>query len=163
MPKSDDLLKEIMARRAALKAAPQRNALAQILDSLNAFDTLESLTRRLRLTYGPKVITRGAESMGVVVWKRAPGYHGYKILTLTGLWVALRDDQPYVLVGSKTLAFSAPFYDADAYHKIIRSSYDLYYQDDNLPPVKPAFTVRYAAEQRLELREIVARELAKCL
>lgn len=162
MPQShDDLLKEIMARRKALQTAPQQDALAQVLDALNAFDTLDTLSRKIKLCYGPKVISSAAPSKGVVIWKRPPGYHGYKVLTLIGVWVRLIDDAPQIVVGSKRLAFSAPFYDADAYHKLIRQNYDLYYQDDKLPPNNPAFSVPYATDQRLELRQTVARTLAE--
>jgi hypothetical protein len=66
-------------------------------------------------------------------------------------------------VGMKLLAFSAPFYDADAYHKLIRKNYDLYYKDDNTPPAQPAYSVPYDADQRLELRETTGREVAKLL
>ncbi len=162
MPQShDDLLKEIMARRKALQAAPQQDALAQVLDAVNAFDTLDALQSQIRLCYGPKVISSAAPSKGVVIWQRPPGYHGYKVLTLIGVWARLIEDTPQIVVGSKRLAFSAPFYDADAYHKLIRRSYDLYYQDDKLPPRDPAFSAPYAADLRLELRRTVARTLAE--
>ncbi len=161
--KSDDLLNEIMARRRAKQLAPQQDVLARVLDDLNAVDTLDALRRRNKLTYGPQVL-RGA-TMGVVVWRRAAGYYGYKTLSLIGVWAVLRDDAanavPYVIVGKKLLAFSAPFYDADAYHKLIRKNYDLYYHDDGTPPVKPSLAVHYAADERLDLRAPVARELAQ--
>lgn len=163
MPKSDDLLNEIIARRKALQQAPEQNALERVLDDLNAFDALDQLRRRTQLCYGPKVIHSGGKliSTGVVIWRRAPGYYGYKTLSLIGLWTFHRDEQTLVAIGTKKLAFSPPFYDADAYHKLIRKDYDLYYQDDRTPPAKPAFAVRYDAEQRLDLRETVARELAR--
>ncbi len=157
--KSDDLLNEIIARRRAKQLAPQQDVLARVLDDLNAFDTLEALKRRTKLCYGPQVL-RGA-TMGVVVWRRAPGYYGYKTLSLIGVWAVLREDQPYVVIGKKLLAFSPPFYDADAYAKLIRKNYDLYYHDDGSPPAKPVFAVHYDAETRLDLRATVARELAK--
>lgn len=157
--KTDDLLNEIIARRRAKQLEPQQDVLARVLDDLNAMDTLDALRRRDKLTYGPKAIS--TESMAVVVWRRASGYYGYKTLTLIGVWAVLRDDHPYVVVGKKLLPFAQPFYEADAYHKLIRKGYDIYYKDDGSPPAKPSFSVRYDREQRLELRETLARELAK--
>jgi hypothetical protein len=162
MSKSDDLLNEIIARRRAKQLAPQQDILARVLDDLNAFDTLETLIERMKLCYGPKVIS-GEGRMGVVVWRRPPGYHGYKTLSLIGVWAVLREDQPQIMVGRKLLAFSAPFYDADAYHKLIRKNYDLYYNDDNQPPTAPSFSAPYESERRLELRETVKRAVAELL
>ena len=75
----------------------------------------------------------------------------------------MRGENALIAVGKKLLAFSAPFYDADAYHKLIRKSYDLYYHDDNMPPAQARLQRAYDAEQRLELRATIAHELAKCL
>ena len=162
--KSDDLLNEIIQRRRAREVEAQRDPLARILDDLNAMDALGALRKRATLCYGPKAIKSAAPpSMGVVIWQRPAGYYGYKTLTLIGVWAYWRDETALIAVGKKLLPFSAPFYDADAYHKLIRDHYDLYYHDDSTPPAKPAFSVRYDAEQRLDLRATIAHELAKCL
>ena len=95
-----------------------------------------------------------------MIWRRPAGYHGYKVLTLIGVWALLRDERAQIIVGAKQLGFSAPFYDAEAYDKLIRKNYDLYYADDHQPPAAPTFSAPYNAEQRLELRETVARSLA---
>jgi hypothetical protein len=164
MPKrNDDLLNEIIQRRRAHQIAAETDPLARILDDLNVMDTLESIRKRSRLTYGPKVILSAQPSRAVVIWRRAPGYHAYKTLTLIGVWAYLRDDAPIITIGTKQLAFSAPFYDAEAYNKLIRQNYDLYYKDDNRPPAQPAFSVRYDPEQRLDLRETIERELARLI
>jgi hypothetical protein len=63
-------------------------------------------------------------------------------------------------IGVKRLSYSAPFYDAEAYHKLIRRNYDLYYQDDDTPPVD-ALSIPYQPELRLSLRETIATELAR--
>jgi hypothetical protein len=161
MPKrNDDLLNEIIQRRRANQIAAQTDPLARILDDLNIMDTLEAVRKRAKLTYGPKIITSALPSKGVVIWRRAPGYHGYKTLTLLGVWASLSGETPMIAIGRKQLSFSAPFYDADAYHKLIKGNYDLYYKDDNRPPAQPVFSVPYAAEQRLMLRDAIATELA---
>ena len=165
--KQDDLLNEILQRRKANQLAKQTDPLAHILDDLNAMDALDGLRRRAKLCYGPKAIKSALPSLGVVIWQRASGYYGYKTLSLIGIWVSMRAEgesqRPILAIGKKMLKFSAPFYDADAYHKLIRDAYDLYYQDDRKPPTQPAYSVAYDAEQRLELRGMIAHEVGKLL
>jgi hypothetical protein len=164
MPKrNDDLLNEIIQRRRTNQIAAQTDPLARILDDLNVMDTLEALRKRAKLTYGPKVILSALPSRAVVIWRRPSGYHGYKTLTLIGVWAYQHDAAAIISIGAKQIAFSAPFYDADAYHKLIRKNYDLYYRDDNRPPAHTPFSVEYDPEQRLELREAIELELSKYL
>lgn len=162
----------ILAQMAQIRRekaeAPKRAAqdeLARILDGLNVWDTLEALrTKRFspNLCHGPKAI--GGLSpfpyVGVVVWHRPAGYYGYKTLTLLGVWARYEGEKPILLIGVKRLSYSAPFYDAEAYHKLIRRNYDLYYQDDDMPPAD-ALIISYDPEMRLSLRETIAAELAK--
>ncbi len=159
--RNDSLLNEIIARRRANQIIQQADPLAQVLDDLNVMDTLEALHRRVKQTYGPKIITSALPSKGVVVWQRAAGYYGYKTLKLFGVWAYARDETPVIVIGSKMLAYSEPFYEAEAYHKLIKQSYDLYYRDDNRPPPLPAYSVRYDPEARLDLRATIAKELAR--
>jgi len=164
MPKrNDDLLNEIIQRRRAHQIAAETDPLARILDDLNVMDTLEAIRKRSKLTYGPKVILSALPSRAVVIWRRAAGYHAYKTLTLIGVWAYQRDNAPVIAIGAKQLAFSAPFYDAEAYNKLIRQNYDLYYKDDNRPPARSSYSVRYDPDQRLELRETLEGELSKYL
>ena len=151
-------------RAEAPKRAAQEN-LARILDGLNVLGTLETL-RAMRfsphLCYGPKTVgaLEPVVCVGVVLWFRPAGYYGYKTLTLLGVWAQGEGTIPTIAVGVKRLAFARDFYDAEAYHKLIRRGYDLYYNDDGLPP-PDAFTIAYSAEMRLSLRETIAAELAK--
>ena len=162
MPRrNDDLLNEIMQRRKANQIAAQTDPLARVLDDLNVMDTLEAIRKRSTLCYGPKIINSALPSKGVVLWQRSPGYYGYKTLKLFGIWLVLRDETPVVVIGKKLLPFAAPFYDADAYHKLIKQNYNLYYKDDNQPPAQPGYSVRYDPDERLELRATIAREIAR--
>lgn len=164
------ILEQVAQIRRARAEAPKRAAqenLARILDGLNVLGTLEALRMKRfspSLCYGPKTIgaLEPVACVGVVLWFRPAGYYGYKILSLLGVWARGEGAVPQISVGLKRLAFSAPFYDAEAYHKLIRRAYDLYYQDDNLPPTD-AFTISYSAALRLSLRDTIEAELVKRL
>lgn len=146
--------------------------LGRILDALNAWGTLEETRRALagitQLINGPKAFTSSARSLypyaGAVIWKRAPGYHGYKTLTLIGVW-ALHDFTPdrqvapSIVIGIKRLAYRPAFYDAEAYMKLIRRDYTLYYQDDYEPPLDPTAQQFYTPARRLELRGWLAQHV----
>ena len=148
--------------------APLRAAqadLASVLDGLNALDTLDSLrTGALSrvLSGGPLAIS-GAQPIpwvGAVIWQRAPGYFGYKMLTLYGLWAQHTPDGPLLLAGVRRLADARDFYEADAYHKRIRREFALYYADDGHPPAEPSWSARFRPEDRLALRAQAASALA---
>jgi hypothetical protein len=149
---------------APLRAAQAE--LATVLDGLNALDTLDSLRVNAlsRLLSGGPVAVSGAAPapwVGAVMWQRAPGYFGYKLLTLYGLWALQPAEGPVrVLAGTRRLAYALDFYEADAYHKRIRREFALYYNDDGHPPAEPAWSAQYRAEDRLALRGQAAAALA---
>jgi hypothetical protein len=162
------ILQQVAQIRRERSEAPRRAAqenLARVLDGLNVLGTLEELrTKRFspNLCHGPKTVgtLEPVVCVGAVLWHRPAGYYGYKTLTIVGVWARAESALPLISVGVKRLAFARDFYDAEAYHKLIRRGFDLYYNDDGLPP-SDAFTTPYSAEQRLSLREIIAAELAK--
>lgn len=137
-----------------------------ILDSLNAWDALDRARRQIsgsgpiRLAFGPKPVA-GPDYAGAVIWKRAPGYHGYKILTVVGIWCARTADAAHILIGSKRLPYQAPFFDPEAYHKILRRDYLTYYADDGAPPAHSGIRAQtiYDPAQRLALRRWLAAEV----
>lgn len=166
--RSTSVLAQITLIRREKAEAPKRAAqdeLARILDGLNVWDALDELrTKRFspNLCYGPKAIGGLAPVpyVGVVLWHRPAGYYGYKSLSLLGVWARQEGEYPAILVGVKRLPYTAPFYDAEAYHKLIRRSYDLYYQNDGAPPAD-ALAISYQPDLRLSLRETIAAELAR--
>lgn len=162
------VLEQIALIRRAKAEAPKRAAqedLARILDGLNVWDALDTLraSRFARnLCSGPKAVS-GFEPIpfvGVVIWHRPAGYYGYKTLTVLGVWAHMEAGLPVIKIGQKRLSFSAPFYDAEAYFKLIRREYDLYYKDDGTPPAD-ALAIPYHHDERLALRDTVAAELAR--
>jgi hypothetical protein len=176
-PRSD-LLEQIAQHRREHQNAPKRaaqDAFGLILDGLNALGALEDFKESVqrvkgfptsRLIYGPKPV-KGMQPtpwVGVVLWSRPAGYHGYKTLTLTGIWVYAQMGVPHFTVGTKILPFTAPFYDADAYNKLIRREFNLYYSDSPAPPPpeRRVLNAPYEASKRLEHREAVIAALDAC-
>ncbi len=149
------LLRQVQATLRQREVAPIHRQLAEILDGLDTWGMLEAACDRAPKSarlFGPQVVRRG-DAVAVVVWHKAPGFHGYRTLTLFGVW-ALADGR--LLVGTKQLAYSAATYNLESYHKLIRKGYKTYYKDDNTPPSAPVWAVTYAAEQRLTLRRQLA-------
>jgi hypothetical protein len=136
-----------------------------ILDGLNAWDALDRARRQvsgsgpIRLAFGPKPVA-GPDYAGAVIWKRAPGYFGYKILTVIGIWCTRTADAAHILIGSKQLPYQAPFFDPEAYYAILRRDYRTYYADDGAPPVGGGILAQttYDPAQRLMLRRWLAAE-----
>lgn len=148
---------------APLRAAQAE--LAAVLDGLNALDALDALKAGglSRLLSGGPLGVSGAQPapwVGAVLWQRAPGYYGYKTLTLYGLWAQQTSEGAVVLAGIRRVAYALDFYEADAYHKRIRREFGLYYADDGKPPAEPAWSAVYHAEDRLTLRAQAAEALA---
>jgi hypothetical protein len=149
----------ILQQVRLLRTEPARVQLAAILDGLDTWRAVEgarAAAPRL-LAWGPKAVSGITPSpwVGVVMWARAPGYDGYRVLTLRGVWVVQEGEAVRVMAGVKRLAYSAPFYEAEAYHKLIRKNFDLYYADDGAPPAHPTLDTPYDEARRLELRERV--------
>ena len=162
------VLEQVALIRRTKVEAPKRAAqedLARILDGLNTWDALDDLREKRfarSLCSGP-IALGGLEPVpyvSVVIWYRPAGYYGYKTLTVLGVWARADAGLTTIAVGAKRLAYSAPFYDAEAYHKLIRRNYDLYYKDDGLPPAD-SLVIPYHHDERLQLREVVAAELAR--
>ena len=155
----------ILRQIAQLRAQPAQEALARILDSLDAWGAAEVALKLLpRLTtWGPKAVS-GTSPMawvGVVVWQRAAGYTGYKLLTVRGIWAQQEGTDARIIVGQKVLPFTPPFYEAEAYHKLIRKGFDIYYSDNGSPPTTRWYNALYTEAQRLEMREAVRAAMAK--
>lgn len=140
---------------------------ARALDSLNALDSLEELGQ---LRFSPRLSSPARAYSGdqpspwvsVVFWTRPPGYLGYKVLSVYGIWASSADaDGIQIAIGMKKLPFARPFFDPEPYHKLFRRDYTLYYDDDGAPPAQPICAMRYVPDQRLIQREAVRASLVK--
>jgi hypothetical protein len=165
VPKQRPTPNEIMREVTRLRAAPAQSALASLLDGVDAWRAVESIAATLPrlLMGGPKIVQGALPSawVGVIIWQRAQGYTGYRTLRVMGIWAQHEPDAPRLIVGYKLLAYAAPFYDAEAYHKLIRKQYDLYYADDGAPPREHRlYDAPYVPEARLITREAVRAALA---
>jgi hypothetical protein len=125
-------------------------------------DDLRKRTPSGNLCFGPMDVY-GAKWSGVVVWYRPAGYHSYKTLTLLGVWACVDQEATLIIVGTRPLPFTAPFYDPEAYFYKIPHSFDLYYGDDAPPPEEEdrLLEVRYNPAQRLALRDDIEAVLAE--
>ncbi|MCC6614869.1 MAG: hypothetical protein IT320_15415 [Anaerolineae bacterium] len=160
MKRSHPSASSILQQVRLLRAQPAQAELARILDDLDAWRAVETaLAGQPRLiAWGPKIMRgdRPVPWVSVVMWRRASGYSGYKTLTLSGVW-AVQDTPPRIVVGQRRLPYAAPFYEAEAYHKLMRKEFTIYYRDDGAPPSLPSrrWDAPYVPEQRLALRETI--------
>lgn len=178
-PRHEDLMRLITARRKAEALAPlvaRQEDLARALDALNAYDALDELRRKkfaFNTCFGPKPYYGGTPSawVGVLIWKRAQGYYGYKTLTLYGAWardLAGSDDASEtagieIVTGSKVIPYTSEFYVAEAYFKLIRDGFDIYYSDDGRPPLHISASFTFDRANRLEQRQTLATALAQSI
>jgi hypothetical protein len=167
-----------------MKGVPDRHTrLAKALDALNAFDALDTVRRKRYNTatcFGPAPFTSPAAPtqvenlprwIGVLIWRRAPGYYGYKTLTLTGVWAvespapaesdaaAKADDGPItIIVGERIIPYTSDFYVAEAYFKLIRTTFTDYYSDDGRP-AEAAPICTFDRARRLDQRTLLVAAL----
>jgi hypothetical protein len=157
-----EIMRRMAERRAQQQVAQAKETLGSILDDVDALGKLEHLKRGLRFTWGPKVFS-AVSWVGALLWQRGSGYRGYRTLHVVGVWVCQEGEAVDLIVGTKNLAYTAPTYEAEAYHRLMRRGFDLYYQDDGSPPPLTGrrLTLRYSPDQRLENREAVRQALTE--
>lgn len=169
-PDSEQRYQEIMRRIAQGKSSPATetamSTCVKALDALNIVDLLDDLRRHPPDSiqcYGPKSIVRKTWA-GTVVWCKRKGFNTHLQLLLLGVWAIQRDDAIAIVVGTKELVYSAPIYTAEAYHKLIRTDYTVYYDDDGSPPPeKHLFSTVYDPAERLAIRQAIADAAAQWL
>lgn len=143
----------------------QQNRLAAVLDGLNAFGVLETVQKRPPpglLCFGPQAV-RGESWVGVVIWYRPPGYYHYQTIDLLGIWVEGGPDAMTISVGTRSLQFLAPFYNAESYFQHIRTTFETYYGSDVPPPEEAhrLLTALYDPARRIVLRREVEDAVAR--
>lgn len=156
--------------RAAVSTHEAQEVLASVLDGLNTMGTLDALRQKRfnrYLAHGPKAVFGMAQFpwVGAVIWHRPAGYYGFKTLTLFGAW-AFREaieSQPLVVVAAKRVPYAADFFEAEAYMKLMKRDFSVYYQDDGSPPVREnwLWSVVYAPAERMTQRQQLAEALAR--
>lgn len=164
----EEILRKIAERKAREQAqsalTARRDALMRALDLLNVHDALEALggvwQQRSRC-YGPEVYS-GSTWSGVLIWGFPRSYRGYRQLMLIGVWALHTEDGIQIVVGKRQLAFKPDFYEADAFYKLIKRGFDVYYADDGHPPAadeERLYDAPYDLAQRLEQRRAIAEVL----
>jgi len=170
-PSHRSIAAQVAQIRRARNEAPLRSAqaeLAAILDGLNALGELDKLREAAlsKFLSGGPVAVQGSQPepwVGAVIWQRAPGYFGYRTLTLYGIWALQNGAETRLRTGIRRLAYALDFFEADAYHKRIRREFALYYADDGAPPAdeSAAWNALYVPENRLTLRSEAADAISR--
>lgn len=148
-------------------AANPTNPQARILSGLNVLRVLEdNATKYLHdvLHYGPNSFA-GKGWASALIWYRDADYHSYRNLTLFGVWAVDESETTRLLLGTKTLEFSAPVYNAESYHALIKMGFKTYYGDDGSPPPTDdiIYETSFDPTRRLKLREEIATEIIQWL
>jgi hypothetical protein len=159
---NDKRYEEILRRIEAQKHAKEKPdvTLTAILDSVNAMDMIaQAAARDGWVCWGPKAFT-GKGWLGALVWGRRATYHGYRVLTVVGVWVVMRKGGVDTIFGVKRLPYSVPFYEPEAYHTLMHDTFVTYYGDDGSPPTEPLYTTPYTAEKRLAIRASLKNAIA---
>ncbi len=164
----EDILRKIAGRRpygGKARDDKPRKPHDAVLDGLNAYDSLAALAERDYehiLCHGPETKNAAAWS-AVLIWFRNKGYHGYKRLTLLGIWAHYSESEMALSLGTRNLAYQAPIYDAGVYRVAIESGFQLYYGDDGRPPNENEhlhYSSLYSEKKRLTLRQALREILA---
>jgi hypothetical protein len=147
--------------------APPTNPQARILSGLDVMRVLEENAYKYLhdiLIYGPASFA-GNGWAAVLIWYRDKGYHNYRELTLFGLWAVDDNGTTQLQLGTKSLQFSAPVYNAESYNTLIKRGFKTYYGDDGSPPPSEniTFTITFDPTARLKLRQMLADEMIQWL
>lgn len=163
MGDNDARYRDILQKIAAARETPPPVGLDTVLDALNVLDSLENIVRRKPHTFflhGPRVY-QGSNWQGVLVWYRRKGWQSYKKLIILGVWAIQRQAGLQLIVGTKTLEYSAAIYTAEAYHTLMKRDFRTYYGDDGSSPegVAILYEVTYHPTLRLSLRQALEQVL----
>lgn len=133
-----------------------------IIDSLNSYDILDKLAQRPYsnlIVHGPKALRYKTWS-GVVIWYRPKGYHGYKTLSLFGVWASQVGSDIQLTIGIRELPYRAAVYSAEGYFATIQKDFKLFYEDRGNPPTDDdiiLFQTTHQAKERLIYRQTLSK------
>ncbi len=150
--------------------APERNPTsspqATILAGLNVLGALEEAAQQYVhdvLWYGPGSFA-GQGWAAALIWYREKGYYAYKQVMLFGLWVVSVDAGEELRIGTRKLAYSAPFYNAESYQRLIQRDFTSYYGAGEPPQADDVlYRMTWAVERRLALRQEIRDALVQHL
>lgn len=158
-----DFRKSIRKHLSSTPIPPKSNAQSLVLASLNLMQILEDNAPKYLqnwLHYGPASFL-GDSWAAYLLWYREKGYNNYQQLYLFGVWAQKKDELTQLLIGTKTIEFTAPVFNAESYNAIMKTSFKTYYNDKGDAPNDDDiyFRTNYEDSRRLALR----RELADAL
>ncbi len=142
----------------------RRNEQAIILSGLDVLRVLDNHAPQYLhgvLHYGPDSFV-GNQYAAALIWYRRKGYQDYRKLHLFGVWVAQSDDTTQLMIGSKSLMFTAAVYNPESYTAIMKKTFIPYYGNDLQPPDESniLFQTLFDVTRRIALRREIAEQLA---
>jgi hypothetical protein len=143
-----------------------KDDLGRALDDLNAWGFLEDQQQtrhRLITCYGPGVF-RGylpAAWVGVVIWHKRKGYYFYDTLGLLGIWAQHSGPDIEIMIGTRHLHYTLPFFNPESYYYRIQQEFRTFYKDSGSPPPpeQRRYVTCYDAGRRLDIRREIEAEL----
>jgi hypothetical protein len=165
----EDILRRIQQRKAQEAVQPRQDALAAVLDEVNALGVLEEVKKRPPVPlscFGPKVFhktwslstSQDAYWLGAILWHKPRGYGQYQTLGLLGIWVVEAEEGVTLVVGTGQLAYTAPIFNAESYYHHLRRGFSLYYAGSPSPPAQGSgrlYETLYRSGERLAIRAAV--------
>lgn len=154
----EEIRRRIAARRTQYLAPTPSTLLETTLDQLNVYDQLEEFRMNRPddwVCYTPTPFN-GQGWSGVLVWCHRKGYHGYRQIIIFGVWAQWQDEQIRIIADKRQRTYSAAIYNPESFHKLIRKSFELYYDDDGRPPHSsqtPDLEIAYSPADRLTIRQ----------
>lgn len=171
----EDILRRIQQKQAEEASQPKQDVLTAALDGLDAMGFLDKVKRRPpegETAFGPKVF-RGHAALsqaddkqywcGVLVWHKPKGYGQYQTLGLLGIWAVEVGKAVEIIVGTKTLTFSAPIYNPESYQLQMKRNFKTYYDGEASPPEanERLFHAPYEPGNRLKMRDTLEQVISQ--
>jgi hypothetical protein len=154
----EEIRRRIAARRTQYLSPTPSSLLETTLDQLNVYDQLEEFRMNRPedwVCYAPTPFS-GRGWSGVLVWCHRKGYYGYRQIIIFGIWVCWQDENLQIIADHRQRDYSAAVYNPESFHRLIRKSFELYYNDDGRPPqlsTSADLKVTYSSTDRLAIRQ----------
>lgn len=150
----EEILRRIAAKQVETAEKPAQDALIMVLDALDAMGFLDELKQRPPTgihCWGPKVFTsrplnpnnpdalaKHQRWRAAAIWHKPHGYGQYQTLGVLGIWGIESGEAVEIVIGTKTLEYNAPLFNAESYQLQMKKGFHAYYDGDAAPPIADA-------------------------